>query len=69
MLDKINPHGGTFNGQWSSIALGGIDFSDVAVAAQCDKEQMRLGDAMDLCNRWMLDGIGFGGSFLEHTVG
>ena len=56
MLDKINPH-------------GGIDFSDVAVAAQHDKEQMRLGDAMDLCNRWMLDGIGFGGSFLEHTVG
>ena len=56
MLDKINPH-------------GGIDLSDVAVAAQRDKEQMRLGDAMDLCNRWMLDGIGFGGSFLEHTVG
>jgi hypothetical protein len=42
MLDKINPH-------------GGIDFSDVAVAAQRDKEQMRLGDAMDLCSRWMLD--------------
>ena len=55
MLDNINPH-------------GGIDFSDVAVAALRDKEQMRLGDAMDLCNRWMLDGIGFGGSFLEHTV-
>jgi hypothetical protein len=69
MLDEINPHGGMFNGLWSSIALGGIDFSDVAVAAQHDKEQMRLGDAMDLCNRWMLDGIGFGGSFLEHAVG
>ena len=69
MLDEINAHGGTFNRLWSSMALGGVDFSNVAVAAQRDKEQMRLGDAMDLCNRWMLDGIGFGGSFLEHTVG
>ena len=68
MLDEIDAHGGTFNGLWASMALGGVDFNDVVIAAQRDKEQMRLGDAMDLCNRWMLDGIGFGGAFPEQAL-
>jgi hypothetical protein len=68
MLDEIHAHGGTFSGLWSSMALDGADFNDVAIAAHRDKEQMRLGDAMDLCNRCMLDGIGFGGTFSEQAI-
>ena len=68
MLDEIHAKDSTFYALWSSMELGGLDFNQTFISAQSDKEQMRLGDAMDMCNNWVMDGIGFGGRLPEEAV-
>ncbi|MCH7971136.1 MAG: hypothetical protein IH960_08875 [Chloroflexi bacterium] len=67
-LDEIPAKDGTFYALWSSMELGGLDFNQTFISAQSDKEQMRLGDAMDMCNNWVMDGIGFGGRFPKEAI-
>ena len=68
LLDKINAEDGTFYGLWSWMALGGNDFNQTFMLAQSDKDKMRLGDAMTMCNDWVILGIGFGSRFPEEAI-